>query len=128
MGRITNWTKALPPVCFWYVHNSMNFCMPELFFVLYITPRYTTLEYSGHVVMVRVSMKNDKIRKDPHWRIIKINGFFSGVHACINVADARTNKDVYVMLVSASAPLTHAWTPEKKRFILDWTVLIFEPQ
>ena len=35
--------------------DSMNFCMPELH--LFIT---TTLECSGDVVMMRVSMKNDK--------------------------------------------------------------------
>jgi hypothetical protein len=27
-------------------------------------------------------------------------------------------KDLYVKFVSASAPLTHAWTPEKNRLIL----------
>ena len=48
------------PVCVWSVHNSMNFCVPELHFCIYITPRYTTLECNGHVVMVKVSMKNDK--------------------------------------------------------------------
>ena len=75
-----DWTRALSPVCFWSVHNSMNFCMPELH--LFIT---TTLECSGDVVIIRVSMKNDKTGKVSHWRIIRINRFFSGVHACVDV-------------------------------------------
>jgi hypothetical protein len=39
----------------------MNFCMPELH--LFIT---TTLECSGDVVIIRVSMKNDKTGKVSH--------------------------------------------------------------
>jgi hypothetical protein len=55
-----DWTRELSPVCFCSVHNSMSFCVPELLFCVYITPRYTTLECNDHVVMVRVSMKNAK--------------------------------------------------------------------
>ena len=57
-----DWTRALSPICFWSIHNSMNFYEPELLLV-YITPRYTILECNGHVVMVRISMKNDKVGK-----------------------------------------------------------------
>ena len=32
-----------------------------LLFCVYITPQYTTLECNGHMVMVRVSMTNDRI-------------------------------------------------------------------
>ena len=63
-------------------------------------------------------------------------GFMSGppiggfLYAVSNYdADAFTNwinvqKDVYVKFVSSLAPLTHAWTPEKKRLIL--IILQFE--
>ena len=36
----------------------MNFSVLELSFCVYIDPRYTSLECSSHLVMVRVSMKN----------------------------------------------------------------------
>ena len=28
-----DWTRTLAPVCFWSVHNSMNFCVSELLFL-----------------------------------------------------------------------------------------------
>jgi hypothetical protein len=59
----------------------MNFCVPELLFCvanvnnmaaadrklkIYITPQYTTLECNSYVVIVSVSMKNDKSREKIH--------------------------------------------------------------
>jgi hypothetical protein len=45
----------------------------------------------------------------------RIKRFFSGVHACVNGADALTN---LIKFVNTSAPFTHAQTPEIKRLIL----------
>ena len=45
----------------------------------------------------------------------RIKRFFSGVHACVNGTDALTN---WIKFVNASAPFTHAQTPEKNRLIL----------
>jgi hypothetical protein len=45
----------------------------------------------------------------------RIKCFFSGVHACVNGADALTN---WIKFVNTSAPFTHGQTPEIKHLIL----------
>ena len=45
------------------------------------------------------------------------DSFQEFMHACVNGADALTTW-INVRFVSASAPFSHAWTPEKKLLIL----------
>ena len=49
------------------------------------------------------------------WIQYRIQRFFSGVHACVNGANAITK---WINALRASAPFTHAWTPEENRLIL----------
>ena len=95
-----DWTRALSPVCFWFVHSSMNFCVFDPFITRWTFLHYQHKKYGGHwreaIRHCPIENKHEisliiKIGKRLNLRIISIKRFSLGIHACVNGANSLTN-------------------------------------
>ena len=91
-----DWTRALSPVCFWSIHNSMNFCMPELLFLCnqckqyggsrretaIVSDCYLLLNSMLNIVRILFLLifpMNTKIKTERHFYLCYLKIYYSGM-------------------------------------------------